>query len=254
MTEVHQTTFTLGIHGYGVCLPDTEAAQALSLDDADMELSLLPAMVRRRTSEATRVAISAATRACRSAGDDTDMSAVFVSAIGELQTTDKLCQSITEQAFPLSPTLFHNSVHNTAAGYWSIAAKSMAPMQAMAGLNRCVELGLLEAWMQLTCGAPRVLLVCYDETTPNNWLPHYAWQPCALALVLVARSSDHPTLNVPLYGDEPATQRCLDAFAERNPVFNALPLAAHLERAQSGTFPIALNPCHNDRPVVLQIP
>lgn len=243
MPDTRPTSFSVGIAGHGACIPDTAAAQALDIRDAELDLSLLPAMVRRRTSEATRIAISAATRACRDAGSTLDMPGVFVSAIGEAATTEKLCQSITQCAFPLSPTLFHNSVHNTAAGYWSIAAKSMAPMQAMSALNGCVTLGLLEAWTQIVCGAERVLLVCYDESTPRDWPPGFDWQPSAMALVLEAASARHPSLRVPLHADRTASADCLTRFAQHNPIADALPLVAHLQRGQPGRYVIALDPC-----------
>ncbi|HPO50547.1 MAG TPA: beta-ketoacyl synthase chain length factor [Spirochaetota bacterium] len=45
-------------------------------------------------------------------------------AFGEIDTTDKIIKTITlENASLVSPTLFHNSVHNTPLGYYTIIKK-----------------------------------------------------------------------------------------------------------------------------------
>jgi len=82
VTETLHTSFAVSIDGCGVCVPDPDLAEGADLRDYEVDLSLLAPMTRRRTSQATRVAVSAATRACRDAGEGTDMAAVFVSAIG----------------------------------------------------------------------------------------------------------------------------------------------------------------------------
>jgi len=253
MSESTQGSFTLAIDGCGVCLLDQDLAVRAGVKDYGQDLSLLAPLVRRRTSQATRAAVSAATRACCDAGAGTDMAAVFVSAIGEIQTTDKLCEAITAQDFPLSPTLFHNSVHNTAAGYWSIASGSKAPMQAMAALNDCLRQGLLEAWSQIETGADRVLLVCYDETMPNTLKPEYNWQPCAVALVLGAAPGQRATLIVPLCTNPPADLACLEHLAKENPAMVALPLIQRLQEGSAGSCQVALDPCFPDTPAELKI-
>ncbi len=253
MTESARPPLLLAIDGFGVCLPDQDLATRTGIRDCEMDLSLLAPLVRRRTSQATRVAVSAATRACREAGQGTDMAAVFVSAIGEIQTTDKLCEVITAADFPLSPTLFHNSVHNTAAGYWSIASGSKAPMQAMAGLNDCFRLGLLEAWLQIETGADRVLLVCYDETMPSALQPEYNWQPCAIALVLGAAPGQRATLLAPVITNKPADSLCLEQLVKENQAMVALPLIRRLQEGVSGSCQVALDPCFPDTVAELQI-
>ena len=72
-------------------------------------------MARCRTNSATRIAISAARRA--TANNGRSPPAIFISTLGEMQITDTLYNAIAHQNYPLSPTQFHNSVHNTAAGY-----------------------------------------------------------------------------------------------------------------------------------------
>jgi hypothetical protein len=148
-----------------------------------VDKNLIPAAIRRRTSETTRIAITAAYEACRQAGlDPKTAPAVFASLGGEIQITDALCRLLPTFE-PLSPTQFHNSVHNTTAGYWTIIQGSQLPVTAIAALDDTFAMGLLEAWTQLQMTAETVLLVCYDE----HW-PQYLSAPigsCALACALV---------------------------------------------------------------------
>jgi len=229
----------VAVLGRGLCLPQA-GAEAERFGDCSLDASLLPPLTRRRTSLATRMAVSAADRACRDAGGGRDMPAVFVSAIGEMQVTDRLCQAIAGGAFPLSPTLFHNSVHNTAAGYWSIAVDTRQPMQAMAALADGFALGLTEAACQVAAGAQQVLLVCYDEAMPDHLLPDYTWQPCALALVLGAPGDDRPRLAMP-YRDTAADARA-PAFAVHNPAVQGLALLEQIQDGPPGRHRVQLGP------------
>ncbi|MCU7814955.1 MAG: beta-ketoacyl synthase chain length factor [Candidatus Thiodiazotropha sp. (ex Rostrolucina anterorostrata)] len=217
----------ISILGAGLCIPDQSLAESLGFTGCALNPVILPPLMRRRTSQATRMAVTAAGRACDDAAVDTDMPAIFVSAVGEMQITDRLCQAIAQQSFPLSPTQFHNSVHNTAAGYWSIAIGSMHPMQAMGGMQDGFALGLLEAWCQINMGVQRLLLVCYDESMPEALLPDYHWQPCAMALVLGAEQADRPSISMPWQvSTESEDHRSFNAL---NPAFEALPLLQALQ-------------------------
>src|SRR3546814_20327507 len=63
----------------------------------------------------------------------------------------------------VSPTDFHNSVHNAAAGYWGIGTGSRAPSTTLAGYDESFALGLLEAGLQVVGDRRAVLLVVFDE-------------------------------------------------------------------------------------------
>ena len=227
------------ILGSGLCIPDEDIAGELGFADTGIDAAVLAPMVRRRTSTATRVAITAADRACTAAGIGHKLPAIFVSCVGEMQVTDKLCRAITQQEYPLSPTLFHNSVHNTAAGYWSMATGSMAAMQAMAALDDGFALGLLEAWCQLQTVSEQVLLVVYDETMPEQLLPDYRWKACAFALVLDRETRDRPLLHRPIQANK-ASLSDID-FPARNPAMAALPLFQTLQQGNRGEQQITLS-------------
>jgi hypothetical protein len=62
----------------------------------------------------------------------------------------------------MSPTRFHNSVHNAPSGYWSIATGAMTAATSIAGFRETFAAGLLEAASQLGDGEGPLLLVAYD--------------------------------------------------------------------------------------------
>ena len=127
--------------------------------------ALLPPNERRRAPDTVLVALEAAQAACIDAGrDPATLPSVFVSTYGDLAITENLCQTLASAPLELSPTRFHNSVHNAAAGYWTIASGAMAPATA---ISAEFSMGLLEAVAQLATGAPGVLLVGYDGSAPG---------------------------------------------------------------------------------------
>ena len=249
MTDTATRSAPVAILGSGLCFPDADLAGELGFADTGVDASVLAPMVRRRTSMATRVAITAASRACTAAGIGKKLPAIFVSSVGETQVTDKLCRAITQQEYPLSPTLFHNSVHNTAAGYWSMATGSMAAMQAMGALDDGFALALLEAWCQLQTVTQQVLLVAYDEVMPEQLLPDYRWKACAFALVLDRDTRDRPLLHRPIQSDNAALPE--GEFAARNPAMAALPLFRTLQQGNSGEQQITLSA--GQRPWLLDV-
>jgi hypothetical protein len=66
-----------------------------------------------------------------------------------------------------SPTRFHNSVHNAAAGYWGIATKSMAPCQVLCGFDASFGAGLMDALAQVALKRQSTLLIAYDSEYPE---------------------------------------------------------------------------------------
>ena len=79
-----------------------------------------------------------------------ELASVFATTHGDLAITDYLCANLLESPLHTSPTRFHNSVHNAAAGYWCIAVGCHAPYTtvSVAGIRSAQD--LLEALAQLT--------------------------------------------------------------------------------------------------------
>lgn len=124
---------------------------------------LLPANERRRAPDSVAVALEVALAACEAAGaDPASLPSVFASTHGDLGITDYICGTLAGEPLSLSPTRFHNSVHNAAAGYWTIGTGCHASTTAISSHQASFAQGLLEAMAQLAAGAERVLLVAYD--------------------------------------------------------------------------------------------
>ena len=93
---------------------------------------------------------------------------MFASSGGEMAVLDQLCRALTTPDRALSPTLFHQSVHNTAAGYWGIATGCQQSSTALSSYDDSSALGLLEAVAYATVEERPVLFVAYDLPSPHR--------------------------------------------------------------------------------------
>jgi len=125
--------------------------------------TLLAPTERRRAPDTVAIALEVALAATAMAGTNpTELPSVFASTHGDLAISDYMCATLAEAPTMISPTKFHNSVHNAAAGYWSIATGTYAPYTAISALDCTFAQGVLEAAMQVGADGVRVLLVAYD--------------------------------------------------------------------------------------------
>lgn len=125
--------------------------------------TLLPPTERRRIPDTVAIALEVAARACEmSKRDPSRLPSVFASAHGDTPISDYMCSTLATTPNLISPTKFHNSVHNAAAGYWTIAVRSQAPYTALSVYENTFAAGLLEAAMQSVCEESPVLYVAYD--------------------------------------------------------------------------------------------
>ena len=93
----------------------------------------LPPALRRRTTLLTRMVAEAAAQAADQAGVALGAEPlVFGSAYGEIETAVEMIRSFDGPVGLPSPTRFHNSVHNTAVGYLSIATQNRGFVTALA--------------------------------------------------------------------------------------------------------------------------
>lgn len=124
---------------------------------------LLAPNERRRAPDTVALAMDVAHRACLAAGrDPAHLPSVFTSTHGDLAITDYMCRTLADSPTEVSPTKFHNSVHNAAAGYWTIGVGCMAPATAISAYAASFAQGLLEAAAQVAADGAPVLLVAYD--------------------------------------------------------------------------------------------
>ena len=168
MTGLVATIEGIGYWSRG--LPSWETGRAFAADGtlpaetpARPSPQLLAPNERRRAPETVAVALDVALAACTAAGREPALlPSVFASTHGDLAITDYMCSTLTGDPRTVSPTRFHNSVHNAAAGYWTIGAGAMQPATAISAYDATFAQGLLEAMVQLATGTEAVLLVGYD--------------------------------------------------------------------------------------------
>ncbi|MGR8930321.1 MAG: beta-ketoacyl synthase chain length factor [Gammaproteobacteria bacterium] len=179
----------MSILGFAAGSPDAELRERLPFPCGDIERNVIPAMLRRRSSQAIGLAFSVAYDVCNRAGRlPGELPVIFASVAGEIRTTDQICVELAKADGLISPSAFHNSVQNTAAGYWSIAHQCTQPASALAGGSDTVAMALLEAWCQLSCQGGELLLVCYDECWPAYLAPGCGRSAFAVAFILAAGS------------------------------------------------------------------
>lgn len=196
----------------------------------------LPSAERRRTSACARVAWEVAAQALASAGIDArEVNSVFVSSGGDGMILHQLCMALATPERAVSPTHFHNSVHNAPAGYYSIAHASHAASTSLCHHAAPFAAGLLEAAVQVSTENRPVLLVGFDLGAPFPLAPLWpAQRDFAIALVLAPLTQAHAlakwriALTPAAPTAYPATANWLAQFVKANPVAQSLPLLAAL--------------------------
>ena len=124
---------------------------------------LLPPAERRRAPDTVALALEVATHAVAQSGWRADeLLSVFSSCHGDPVITDAMCSTLVSAPLLISPTKFHNSVHNAASGYWGIATGCMQPSIAVSAFECSFAAGLLEALTQCAAEQRAVLLVGCD--------------------------------------------------------------------------------------------
>lgn len=143
-----------------------EAAGRIGKDGGAPLLDLPPAE-RRRLNPLTSLALRAAETlvAGRERAQLQATPLVFGSADGDGAVLMKLLAALRAHE-PLSPTQFHNSVHNTPAGYWTIALGSQAASTAIAADEETLEVALAEAGLQAVVRGGPVLMLYASRTFP----------------------------------------------------------------------------------------
>lgn len=133
---------------------------------------VIPANERRRAPLPVRLAVETSWQALQASGlAAQDLPSVFVSGLGDTQLTDYMCKALASEHKALSPTKFHNSVHNAAAGYWTISTECMQAANSVAAFEHSVPVTLLEALIQCQQEQQPVLLTFYDAPVSEKLLP-----------------------------------------------------------------------------------
>lgn len=254
------------INGIGLLAPGLEGLDSsipVLVGDAEwadkemlnISLDILPANERRRTTKLIKHALYVAAMAVDEPNTRSRIAAsVFASSDGDTDIVDKICESLCHNDIFLSPTLFHNSVHNAPAGYWSVASGSHAASTSISAADSSFGSGLMESLVQLDVLEADVLYVAYDDPPPPPLdKKREITMPFAVALVLgkAPRDSAYPSISINSSSYQCSAQeetKCHNQSLEQlrcaNPVARSLPLLESICRKQSGNVVLPYGHTH----------
>lgn len=128
----------------------------------------LPPAERRRTVALVKLALAIGFEATsRAEVNPAELRTVFSSSGGDGHNCHEICQTLASNDRQLSPTRFHNSVHNAPSGYWSIASGATPASSVLCAFDASFGAGLLEALTQVAVDHTSVLLIAYDAGYPE---------------------------------------------------------------------------------------
>ena len=222
---------------------------------------MLPPAERRRTGIPVKIALAVGCEAIAHAQRNaSELPAVFASSAGDGENMHYIFEMLATNGRELSPTRFHNSVHNAPSGYWSIATKSMMPSSSLACHDASFAAGLIEAATQALASGNAVVLISYDAPYPQ---PIQAVRPISaafgVAMVLTGDKTNRSLAEIEIgisRKDKPITPvaiAALEAMRQSVPAARCLPLLAALAARASGQvcldyvagnqLDIAMRPC-----------
>jgi hypothetical protein len=216
------------------------AAPYVALAETPYAPALLPPNERRRATAAVRQAFRAAEDAVSVAGVEArELASVFASSDADMAVLHRICAALAQTSRAISPTDFHNSVHNAASGYWSIAVQSTALTTTLSAYDASFTAGLLEA-VALVDAQRDVLLVAYDAVAPEPLLAKRPLaMPAGVAVVLSATAGTAPLGRLEIAASDAAESNCGSAALEdlrmSNPALRALPLFELLAAKRAAT-------------------
>ncbi len=246
------TTLQAWIDGVGVTgpglsgWPQTAAIlrgeQAFELKPPVLTLPpILPPAERRRTGVAVKVSLICGHEAVQQSSLPADsLVSVFSSSGGDGDNCHAICEALACDDRLISPTRFHNSVHNAPAGYWSIAMSARPASTSLCAYDASFSAGLLEAMTECAVSQRAVILVTYDAPYPE---PLQAARPVpwpfGIALVLRPTRGAGSLGQISLrLAEAPVTtmnEPALEPLRARIPTARGLPLLAVMARAQTAT-------------------
>lgn len=223
--------FVAGIGLRGPGLPGWQASRAVLTGSAPyapapIEVpppTILAANERRRAGLVTRLALCVAQEAAEMSGlPPAALRSVFASGNGDGAVIHAILDALARPDGAVSPTQFHNSVHNAPAGYWSIGAGATQAATCLGCHDDSAAAGLLKAVAEARAERSPVLLCAYDVPPPPPLgACHRQDFPFGVALVLTPDRSAASLARLRVaYDAEPPPP---DGHAPRHPALAALP-------------------------------
>lgn len=148
---------------------------------------VIPANERRRAPLPVKAAVDVSWQALQHSGIPvTDVACVFGSGLGDTDITDYMCRVLTTEQKQLSPTKFHNSVHNAAAGYWTISTHCMKSANSIAAYQMTAGLALLEGITQCVLHNEPVLITLFDTAAQDTYRQIFSCDDDFAAALLIS--------------------------------------------------------------------
>lgn len=205
----------------------------------------LPAAERRRAGAVIKVSLAVGQEAVNAAElQASSLPTVFTSSGGDGVNCHDICLALASNDRLISPTRFHNSVHNAASGYWSISTGATPTSSVLCAHDGSFSAGLLEAITQAVVDNTPVLLVAYDTHYPE---PLHSKRPVpdtlGVALVLSPQRGERSLARLTLPSadcltDAPAAlmeDPALEFLRQTIPAARALPLLRLIASQQAAT-------------------
>jgi hypothetical protein len=221
--------------------------------------ALLPAAERRRSCAIVKLTLATGLEAIAAAGlDAASLPSVFSSSGGDGENCHIICEMLASNDRLISPTRFHNSVHNVAAGYWGIATGAMTTASVLSAFDASFGAGLLEALSQVVVDDTRSVLLACDTPYPE---PLFSTRPIpdafGIALVLAPQHSARALAQITVSLTEAGADRLDDSALENLrlaiPAARGLPLLRSIALRQdkrvvldyldSTRLAVAISPC-----------
>jgi hypothetical protein len=251
------TLFIEGPAFWSPLLPGWELARAALRGEGELanpparrpSPQVLAPAERRRAPDTVALALEVATAAVAASGRDAkDLPCVFVSAHGDLSINDYMCSTLASDPSLLSPTKFHNSVHNAAVGYWTIGTGCMAASNSVSAYETTFAAGLLEAATQCASDQQAILLVGHDvpavgalaSVTTSRGLMAAAFVLSPVRTERAVASFDWALASGP--AQAPALQSPAANALNANAIADALPVFEALARGDDRPLRLPLTP------------
>jgi Beta-ketoacyl synthase, N-terminal domain len=158
-----------GLEGWAASQPILAGERDYTPGDVSPPVpAILPANERRRAGAAVRLALAVAQQATEMAGvPPGGVRSIFASSNSDGAVVHAILESLAGPDRQISPTQFHNSVHNAAAGYWTIATGSGQAASSIGCHDATFAAGLLMAAADIATEGKPVLLCAYDLPLPS---------------------------------------------------------------------------------------
>ncbi|MGO4811552.1 beta-ketoacyl synthase chain length factor [Cupriavidus sp. 2MCAB6] len=205
----------------------------------------LPPAERRRTGPSVKLALGLGQQAAAASGmDAAALPTIFTASSGDGHNYHMICEALASDDPLISPTRFHNSVHNAAAGYWGIASGAMAASNVLCARDGSFGAGLLDALCQVAVDREACMLIAYDTDYPEPLRSHRPIPDAfGLALVLLPEPTPRSLARLDVTLAEAPASRMADPALERLrqgvPAARALPLLQAL--AQGGPREVVID-------------